>query len=434
MSSQSVWTTQYDAPVNDIAPRRRPRRHDGSSNTEVVVFEATEKLMESMPFADITVAKILKESGISRANFYHYFASKFDVLAALTAKILGDAYAVAGPWQAPTGRDRARSLDASLRETMDAWASHGTVMCAAIEWMHEVPEVAAAWSQMREQFVTAIAEQIRHEAAGDRHPDVTATVLVRGLERAFYVSHRGLDRRLPALASTVASLARITHDAIYGPRSAASPSLRAPVEPAGESTDDADQPESTDDAILTGLNELLLEMPMQEVSVARILERAGASRATFYFYFASKDDAFLALYRRMAKVIIEGFQAVLSEHNSSVTALQALVRGWLTLDDLSAAVFRNAVHEWPRQPELAKAYLADMAMMAGAFAQALEADREAGTAPAGPPAAEYAATLLWTIEGSIGGLLVGEDHLTDPEVLLEVLSRLVVSAFYLAAA
>ena len=36
---------------------------------------------------DITVADILAAAGLSRANFYHYFASKYDVLAALVSNI-----------------------------------------------------------------------------------------------------------------------------------------------------------------------------------------------------------------------------------------------------------------------------------------------------------------------------------------------------------
>lgn len=419
--------------VTEIAPRRRPRRHDGSSNTETLVFDATETLMKTTSFADITVAKILEIAGVSRANFYHYFASKFDVLASMTAKILGEAYAVAGPWQAAAGRDRAHSLDASLRETLQAWSAHGTVMCAAIEWMHEVPEVAAAWSQMRERFVTAIAEQIRHVSPSDADAEVTATVLVCGLERSFYVSHRGLDARLPSPESTVAPLGRITRDAIYAshsPISAADLTRPAVAALPAPDTDSTTVEDSTAGTILRGLNDLLLELPIQEVSVARILERAGASRATFYFYFASKDDAFLALYRQMASGVTEGFRALMAQHDSSVWALRTLVRSWLTLDAPAAAVFRNAVHEWPRQPDLAEAYLSDMAQMVDVLAAALQTDRAAGTAPDGPPVDAYAATLMWTIERSVAGQLANEAHLTDVDVLLDVLGQLVASPFH----
>lgn len=385
--------------------------------------------MARVPFADITVANILEEAAISRANFYHYFSSKFDVLASLTAKILGEAYAEAGPWRATAGKDRARSLDQSLRETLDAWAAHGPVMHAAIEWMHEVPEVAQTWAAMREKFVAAIAEQIRHELPADAAPEVTATVLVCGLERSFYVSSRGLDPRIPDPAATVGPLVRITHDGIYGtslPTAIELPTTH--VVPDWFSVEDAASV-PMDVAILNALNDLLLETPLQEVSVARILEKAGTSRASFYFYFASKDDAFLALYHRVAAGITQGFSTLLAQQEtSSLGSLLGLVADWLTLDERTAAVFRNAVHEWPRQEVLSRAYGVDMTQMVDAFVAVLRANGAVDhLAPVDVEA--FAATLLWTVERSIAGMLVGEEHLTDRDAVVGVLGRLMVSAF-----
>ena len=44
----------------------------------------------------------------------------------------------------------------------------------------------------------------------------------------------------------------------------------------------------TEQAIFAATEELLEQVPLQDLSVAQIIERAGVSRATFYFYFSSK--------------------------------------------------------------------------------------------------------------------------------------------------
>src|ERR1700751_4629142 len=44
----------------------------------------------------------------------------------------------------------------------------------------------------------------------------------------------------------------------------------------------------TERAIFAATEELLAVVPLQDLSVAQIIERAGVPRATFYFYFSSK--------------------------------------------------------------------------------------------------------------------------------------------------
>src|SRR3954451_22752217 len=98
--------------------RARPRAHDGRSASEAAIFAATEALLGETTLQDLTVAQIIGRAGISRANFYHYFGSKFDVLAALVARLLDEAYQPDQPWSAPPGKERARSLEASMAGTV----------------------------------------------------------------------------------------------------------------------------------------------------------------------------------------------------------------------------------------------------------------------------------------------------------------------------
>ncbi|MGV9863035.1 TetR/AcrR family transcriptional regulator [Rhodococcus koreensis] len=424
--------------------RQRPRAHDGQRSAEVAVFEATEQLLQETSMQDLTVAQIIKRAGLSRANFYHYFASKYDVLVAMIARLFDDAYSESVPWQAPPGKTRAKSMDASMRGTIDMWSAHGAVICAAVEQMHSVPAVAAAWKVMLEQFVGAVAEQIIHERANGAAPDgaspeMIATMLVGGVERTFYVGSKGLDERLPSAESAVDSIVALTFAAIYGnqrpvtrakrKKSAAknAGAVAVPVAPAaGEATASTD----TAATILKAVNDLLQEETLDELSVAHILERADASRGTFYFYFGSKDDAFVALFKEFAERIASGFEMLVRMDRSDPTGIRELVADWLDLDEPTLAVARNAVHEWPRRPELGRLYLDTVSRMTAALQAMIETDRAAGIAVDGPPAAEFAAVIMWTIERTVAGSMAGEEHLDDIGSVTKLLGELLVSAIY----
>ncbi|WP_439031504.1 TetR/AcrR family transcriptional regulator [Gordonia terrae] len=421
--------------------RRRPRDYDGSSSAELAVFRATEELLASTSLQDLTVAQILETAGLSRANFYHYFANKYDVLVALLGRVFDESYGADAPWSTDPGRDRARRMGSSLDHTLEMWSRHGAVICAVIEHMHSKPAVAAAWQRMFEQFVAAVAEQIRFERAEGRAPDgapaeMLAAMLVGGSERAFYVSTRGLDDRLPAAASVTTSLSAINEAAIYGGRTVPKGRRKKTSDAADarrELLPAIDNPAvetETAQNILQAMRELLLTETLAELSVAKILKQSNISRASFYFYFRSKEDAFVVLFRQAAADIVAALTAVADVDRQDPSALLEQVGQWLHLDGHAGAVIKNAVHEWPRLPELRAEYLAAMNAMETTLESIIIADRERGLAPAGPPAREYTATLLWTIERTIAGSLAGETHLDDIDAVTDMVARFMYAAIY----
>lgn len=405
--------------------------------------------MAETSFQDVTVAQIIKRAKLSRANFYHYFASKYDVLVAMVARLLDEAYSH-GPWEFGEGKSRERAMDASLRRTIEMWTEHGAVVCAAVEHMHANPALAAAWNQMLERFVTAIAEQISYEReqgkapAGDSPPDLIARVLVCGLERSFYVGTLGLDPRIPDAQAAVESIVELVFAATYGTKRPAS-RLRRRVKPKAKASSTPialNRPETGDAGgdvaaepdmaagILAAMNEVLAERSLDELSVADVLTAANASRASFYFYFSSKDDAFVALFRTASEVIAAGFEALATADRSDPAEVEKVITEWLSYDTETLAVARNAIHEWSRRPELRELYLATITRMTDALEAVIEADRETGIAIEGPPAAQLAAVLMWTFERSFAGAMAGEAHLDDTDALAVFLAHLLNAVVY----
>lgn len=425
------------------APRTRQPTGRRSDATVASFFAVTETLLSEKSFQDITVAEIISRTTHSRSSFYHHFDGKVDVLVALAASVLDDAYSGPGLWSVEPGRRRAFAMRASFAPTLRMWSTHGAVIGAVIEQMHTTPPVAHVWRATFDRFVDAVAEQISAERSIATAPSgppshMLATVLVCGIERTFYVSSRGLDARLPTAESAVDAIEWLTVTAIYGgartPSTASVPKSGIDAPPVMTTAVAAPQniapPDTTARTILDALRSLLLESPLDKLSVARIAKAAGVSRSTFYFYFDNKNSAFAALYRGLADSTTTGLRRLRTIDRTDSDQIRRALSDWLRIDHHSVAIMRSALHEWPRRPELRLVYREGMSAMADTLESIITEDRLTGLAPGGPPAAQLTAVLLWTVERSVAGALAGEEHLADLNEVIPCLSKLLTSAIY----
>lgn len=436
----------------DSVARQRPRRHDGRGASELAVFAATEHLLQETTLEKITVAQIITRAKLSRANFYHYFASKYDVIAAMVLRLVENTENNEGPLHAELGLSHKAAMEEDLRRTVHAWSEHSAFICAVIEHIHVVPQLAAAWDLMINRFVAALVEQIGRgretsTAADGAPPELIATVLFCGYERTFYVGARAYDTRLPDPTAAVDSLIHMTLNAVYGElassrklrrhgsRSSRKPAPGAPesvvvgTEPLTDAVRGGGDPKSAA-AILRATRTLLEEGSLDQLTVAKILEAAEISRATFYFYFENKDDVFLALFQTIADEIVGRFRRLTTIDRRDTGQIRVLVTHWLDLAPADFAVLRNAIHEWPHRPRLRAAYSAALAQMTDTLEAAIESDRAARLALDGPPAPQLAAVLIWTIERSIAGSLAGEANLADTRAVAAFLAEMLVATIY----
>jgi AcrR family transcriptional regulator len=207
--------------VSPIGGRQRPRAHTGEQDAEKAIFEATERLLSEQPLHELSVAQIITAAGLSRATFYHYFSSKFEVVAALMLRIFKDMYSetqtvLEAPWTDPGA-----ALRSSLETGMETWFQHRAVINAVLENQHAVPALAKVWSAASAPFVAVLTDQIRREReAGRAIPglpaEAIATMLVSGAERIFYVGSTGTDPRLATADQRLDAIVTILLAAIYG--------------------------------------------------------------------------------------------------------------------------------------------------------------------------------------------------------------------------
>lgn len=190
------------------------------SAIERAVFDATERLLQETPIADLAVAQILAEADISRTTFYRYFTSKHAVVSALLEALQAELVDVMQPWFVRGDRPPREALTAALDAVADVWARHRPVLRASSENWHAEPELGTPWVAMMDRFTTDIARQIdRERAAGAAPPGVDsraiARTLVWGSERMLYLGGFGLYGDGMEHES-VAALVAIWHGSVYG--------------------------------------------------------------------------------------------------------------------------------------------------------------------------------------------------------------------------
>jgi AcrR family transcriptional regulator len=184
-------------------------------------------------------------------------------------------------------------------------------------------------------------------------------------------------------------------------------------------------------SILEATERLLQEGTLDDLSVAQILTEANVSRATFYFYFASKDDAFIALLTDVMADMVPRFEELMADvERRRSPQLRQDVADWLSVDLPHRAMIRNAVEEWPRRPELREVYLARQGRLTDALARAIDEDRRAGVALESIPSTQLAAGWIWTMERAWYQATGGVEHLRDLPAINDALAAALVSAIY----
>jgi AcrR family transcriptional regulator len=198
------------------------RAREGNADTRAQILAATERLLETVPLRDLSVAQIIEQAEISRATFYFYFSSKFDVVVGLLSKIMDDVYDMARPFIDRADDDEPhlamrRSLDAAAR----TWRTHRLALRAVSENWSAVPELRTLWLAVVERFTAGVAAEIDRQRsvglapAGVDSRELT-TVLLWATERAFYVSGLGVSSDLRSEEESVEALFAVWRGAVYG--------------------------------------------------------------------------------------------------------------------------------------------------------------------------------------------------------------------------
>src|SRR4051794_4483792 len=149
--------------------------------------------------------------------------------------------------------------------------------------------------------------------------------------------------------------------------------------------------------ILQATEALLADVPVGKLSVAQIIERAGVSRATFYFYFGSKYAVITALLKSVMDEMYQQVQPFVDPNLNIATpdAVRASLRGGARVWSEHRFVLRATSEHWHDVPELRELWTGLVGRFTDGVSTGIDRGRENGDLPPGPDSRRLAAALLW---------------------------------------
>lgn len=207
------------------------------------------------------------------------------------------------------------------------------------------------------------------------------------------------------------------------------PSRREAREPDGRNGE-------LEEAICAAAERLMAERPFTQLSVADVLAEAGVSRASFYFYFASKYALLERLAERVTGSVFGLSRAWFDGDDGDPRAqLHDAVAGAFDTWAMHGPVIRALIESGPAAPEVAALWERLMGEFVDAAADRIRRDRARGASDTdGPDAQTLAASLLWMTERALYlSIAGGEPAFRDRERTVDALTTVWWSSIYAPA-
>ncbi|WP_329000792.1 TetR/AcrR family transcriptional regulator [Kribbella sp. NBC_00709] len=192
----------------------------------------------------------------------------------------------------------------------------------------------------------------------------------------------------------------------------------------------AQAPAELRERILSATRELLQERRFDGLSVADILTAAGVSRASFYFYFPSKQAVLGDLVRA---AVTQGQRAArpwIDHEQDPVEALRAGVADGARLWRENAGVLMAIVESWGSDEGLRELWLEQMNLFTEAATARIESDPEALRHLGSANPRDVAASLTWMGERLYYLAAAAVPPFDDEEVLVDTLTTAWTSILY----
>jgi AcrR family transcriptional regulator len=146
-------------------PDARSRRHHPDEARQIIIQRAYEFLWEH-PFRDLTVAKLMAETTLSRPAFYQYFVDLHDLAESLLEEIQAVMHETANPWISGEGEPIA-ALRISLDGVVRTCVEHGPVLRAVADAAPLDERLEQAWSAFMKSWDSAVQARIKvHQRQG----------------------------------------------------------------------------------------------------------------------------------------------------------------------------------------------------------------------------------------------------------------------------
>src|SRR5271156_791495 len=205
-------TTAKTAQKHGQARRDQLRGH--------VLSIVEQQLRSGETFADINVASVVAEAGISRSTFYAYFVDKSTLLRTWYAEFTQVILYAARSWWSLDGSATKEDVRAALERIMDVYRAHPELMAATHEAIGTDHGVREAVDDAMRRYIDGLRAHIEAgQASGFIDPSLPAAETAYWLQ---WMAERGLHRMMRAESDSsqerlAEAYAGIVWNSLYAP-------------------------------------------------------------------------------------------------------------------------------------------------------------------------------------------------------------------------
>lgn len=200
-------------PTAETAQKHGQARRDELRSQVLAIVE--KQLRSGATYADINVASVVAEAGISRSTFYAYFVDKTNLLRTWYAEFTEVILEAAQTWWSLDGTATFQDVRAALQRIMDAYRAHPELMAATHEAIGTDHGVREAVDDAMGRYIDGLRAHIETgQAGGFVDPSLPAAETAYWLQ---WMAERGLHRMARAESSSrlAEAYARIVWNTLY---------------------------------------------------------------------------------------------------------------------------------------------------------------------------------------------------------------------------
>ncbi len=199
-----------------MSVERRGRRPRKSEQTRLAIIENALSFLWVHPFRELTVAKLMAGTGVSRPAFYQYFADLYELMEALLKGMQGEILASTRVWLQGQG-EPVPLLHEALAGLVRVCYERGPILRAITDAAATDDRLEEIWGEFMASFDDAVAATIERQQRGGQIPPFPArpvAVALNRLDAALLIEQFGRQPR-GSQEVAVAALTRIWTSTLY---------------------------------------------------------------------------------------------------------------------------------------------------------------------------------------------------------------------------
>ena len=295
MDTEYLSFTMVETPWGDPAELRTRKLPPGRGNAEEVKRSQRERLFAAMvaalaeqDFEAITVAELLRLSGVSRKSFYGHFADQRECLVAAIETLAGPALeTIEGGLEPPGDVELAKQAFESLFRQIVAGPA--TAKMCFVDVYAAGPAGVALVDRTIDAFEVLLKQMFDQMPGYEKMPSEIVRALIGGVQKVIH------KRLLRGQQEQLLELAPQLWDWLFlypTPPGELKPPRR--VARKTQTFEERQAASLPPERILRALAAVISEKGYHETTVEDIVKRAKTSTRTFYDSFATKEDAMVA--------------------------------------------------------------------------------------------------------------------------------------------